>query len=964
MHSSSSSLRRSLLSLAFAALPFSTASLAHSQPVQPRTAKTGASVTAVAAGDTQLSGRDDILYVQAPAADKSMKVGLLLNSAADGFADLPQNQHTFQGVVKVAATIADMNGDGIPDFVFATSPASSAGPQLCVYYGTKTASTSGAYSASTSGCTSFALPGSTLPQFSSVSAVPNKGGLPWLFLADTANSAVYEIQNDGRVGNGTSLLGFSLKQAYSLASAASAGNASSSSALLVAAGSFDRSRSSSPGFIAQQGSSIIPYFDAAGVGQLAAMPALADTPAPSQWTATSLVLADIDGDGRADAVALYKSATAAAASADTVATPPAPHPNRMYIWFGNGDGSFSAPEVTALSRPYSFASVADMNGDGKADIVLADDSFVGVLYQQDSRTFLSDFGTVCRPCGEQQVSAAAGITSITTANVDGNGKPDVIVSSATGSPAKASVSTGAAPRATAAPRSGGVTVLPNALITGSVTGGVSASPEPSAVGAGFTITATVGPPATSGSTIPPTGTIQFTIAGTPIGGPLPLVPVGAGSADSSTSVIINGNASNGAGSYPLTAVYSGDANYNGITFNNTHIIGATNGTTTTLALCIGPSPTCPSTGVVSPPYVPVLSMIYGQTFNGNATVTKNDTNPLTGTTTFTDNGTVLCTLNTAVGGSCPPNVGTGLNSGQHNIVATYSGDPNHTGSTSQTVTINVSPDTTTTSISGGPSPAVQGTPVTFTAIVTGQFAPPTGSVTFLNGSTPIGTATLVTTGSITSAATFTTTALPVGTDQISASYGATLDFLGSSSSAIPETITPQVAPSFTLTVTPQALDIGVGYTGAIAVTITSNNGFSAPVNLSCGPLPNEARCTFLAPIINGAGTTTLFLATTAPHDCSNSQPYFLGSNDGGFGLRSLALPAMAGLFMFCLPGRRRWMRGLLMLAIAAGAMQVSGCGHCTDLATRPGTYRFTVNAATGGSSGETQSQTVTINVHI
>jgi hypothetical protein len=254
--------------------------------------------------------------------------------------------------------------------------------------------------------------------------------------------------------------------------------------------------------------------------------------------------------------------------------------------------------------------------------------------------------------------------------------------------------------------------------------------------------------------------------------------------------------------------------------------------------------------------------------------------------------------------------------------------------------------------------------VTFTATVTGQFAPPTGTVTFLNGSSVIGTATLAASGSITSVATFTTSTLPVGTDQITASYGSTLNFQASTSSPFAETITPQLSPSFTLNVAPKALDIGVGYTGALNVTIVSNGGFSAPVNLSCGPLPNEARCTFVNPVMNGAGATTLFVATSAPHDCNNSQPYFLGSNGGGFGLRSLALPAMAGLFAFCVPGRRRWMRGLLMLAIAAGAMQVSGCGHCTDLATRPGTYTFTVNATSGGSSGQTQSQTVTIHVFI
>jgi hypothetical protein len=674
------------------------------------------------------------------------------------------------------------------------------------------------------------------------------------------------------------------------------------------------------------------------------------------------LLADIDRDGNNDVVALYQTVPAATSSADAADAPAPVKPNQMYVWFGQADGTFSGPQVTSLSRAYTLAAVGDVNGDGKLDVVLADDSFVGVLYQQANHTFVSDFGTVCRPCGEQQVPAAQSITSIAVADVDGDSKPDVIVSSASASTASPSIATGAAPRAAAAPRVGGVTVVPNALITGSVTGGVSASPEPSAVGAGFTITAVVTPPA--GSTVPPTGTIQFSIAGTLIGGPLPLAPI-ANSAtfSSSTFVTINAN-NNPAGSYAISAVYSGDVNYTGATFNNTHIVGTTNGTTTVLALCIGPSPTCPTTGVVTPPYVAVLSMVYGQTFNGNATVTKTDANPLTGSTAFIDNGVTLCTLNTATGGTCPPTVGTGLPTGQHNIVATYSGDPNHTGSSSQTVTINVSSDTTTTTITGGPNPATQGSPVTFTATVTGQFAPPTGTVTFLNGSTPIGTATLASSGAITSSATFTTSTLPVGTDQITASYGSTLNFQASSSPPFAETITPQANPSFTLTVAPQTLNIGVGYSGTVAVTITASGGFSAPVNLSCGPLPSEATCTFLSPVINGGGATTLLIGTTAPHDCNNSQPYFLGSNDGSFGLRSLALPAMAGLIAFFVPGRRRWLRGLLMLAIAAGTMQVSGCGHCTDLATRPGTYSFTVNAATSGSSGQTQSQTVKINVFI
>ncbi|HKO20325.1 MAG TPA: Ig-like domain repeat protein [Acidobacteriaceae bacterium] len=927
---------------------FWTVSRAPAQIAQPRLAKTGASISAIATGDTQLSGHNEILYVESPAGG-SVTAGLLLSSA-DGFADLPQNQLTFKDVASVLGTIADIDGDGIPDFVFATSPAHSGGPELCVYYGTKTAATTGAYAISRSGCATLGSTGTKLPVFSSVVAGQKSGGFPTLYLTDTANAAVYAVQSDGRSGDGTNLVGFSLKDTYPLQN----GPAATSGPTLFAASSSSRD------FVVQQSESLVPYFADANSDRFTAMPPLSGTPAAAQAAPVALLMADLNGDGRQNVVAIYRPVPPPAGSVDASGNPVAPKPNQLYIWFGKSDGTFGSPQAIALSRTYSMATVADINGDGRPDIVLADDSTVGVLYQQQDHTFASDFGSVCRPCGEQQVQVSEGISSISAADIDGDGKTDVVIGSGSSSPAAGF--SGAAPRVQTAPHAGGVTVVPNALIAGAPTGSVSASPDPSAVGASFTITAVVTPPANS--TVFPTGTIQFKIAGTPIGSPLPLQPIAnSPTFSSSTFVTINGNSQNGAGSYSLEADYSGDVNYTAAVFNGTHIIGATNGTTTNLALCIGPSPTCPSTGVVTPPYVAVLNMVYGQTFNGNAVVTKNDSNPLTGTTAFSDNGVVICTLNTASGGTCPPSVGTGLNTGQHNIVATYSGDPNHTGSTSQTVTINVTADTTTTTITGGPNPAVQGSPVTFTATVTGQYAPPTGTVTFLNGSSVIGTATLTASGSITSVATFTTSSLPVGTDQITASYGSTLNFQASASSPFAETITPQLAASFTLTVSPATLDIGVGYTGAVNVTIVSNNGFNAPVNLSCGPLPNEARCTFVNPTINGAGTTTLFIATSAPHDCNNSTPYFLGSNSG-LGLRSLALPAMSGLIVFCVTGRRRWLRSLVMLAIVAGVMQTSGCGHCTDLATRPGTYTVTVNASTGGSSGQTQSQPVKIHVFI
>jgi hypothetical protein len=136
------------------------------------------------------------------------------------------------------------------------------------------------------------------------------------------------------------------------------------------------------------------------------------------------------------------------------------------------------------------------------------------------------------------------------------------------------------------------------------------------------------------------------------------------------------------------------------------------------------------------------------------------------------------------------------------------------------------------------------------------------------------------------------------------------------------------------------------------------------VFLNLSGLPIEATCTFVYPSIPaGGGTTALLLGTTAPHSCGTTQPYFLGERGGGPGLGTLAVPALAGLVAVFVPGRRRWLRGLMAIALATAAMQLSGCGNCTDLGTRPGTYTIQVIGASAGTS-EVESQIVTVTVTI
>ena len=827
----------------------------------------------------------------------------------------------------------------------------------------------------------------------------------------------------------------------------------------VAAGFFKTGRSNKQDLIFQQGSSLIPYLNSGNGVNFTAMPALSGTPSAPPLYASTVLLSDLDGDGNGDVIAVYYNSLNTVVGASPVA------PNQLYIWYGHGDGTFDAPQIIQLSRNDYLGAISDMNFDGLPDIVLADDSLVTALYNQGARSF----------GGEQHFLAGQGINSLSVADVNGDGTPDLIVGNggttlsnafALGGATKSSLSL--TPNADV--NTGGITVLANNVTTQPVTGTLVVVPEPSNLGATFTMIATITP---SLGVALPTGFVTFTIDGTVVGNPIALVP---GTTNSTATYVVPAGNTYAAGTHAVVANYQGDTNNSSFTVNATHQIvnaiqpvtgtvaaspepsnlaatftltatvvsaagvavptgsvtfsidgvqvgsavalvpGATSSTaslivpagnpyaigshaigasyagdannaatnlsathaivnntsTTVLALCVGPTPTCPSNGFVSPPYTPTLTMSYGQTWNGVVTVTASDGALLTGSTliNLVYNGgpvTTICTLNTAIAGAaCPAAVGTtiGTSIGVNVLTSVYSGNATHTGSTSAPVTITVLADTTTAAVTGTPNPSPVGQPVTFTATLTGSFAPPTGSVVFLDGGTTIGTATLVPGASgVSSIATLTTSTLAVGTHPITVSYAATTNFGAAASPVFTETITPLLSGSFTLSVSPNPTTIGLGYSAGFTVTVTPKNGFTQDVNLSCGTMPYEMACTFVKPAITGGGgATTLFVGTTSPHTCGTTQPYFLGSN--GSPLLPLAMPALAGLLVGFFPGKRRWLRSLMTIIVVTVASQISGCGSCTDLGTKPGTYTFTVSGAAVGGPAETESQTVTLNVAI
>ncbi len=340
-----------------------------------------------------------------------------------------------------------------------------------------------------------------------------------------------------------------------------------------------------------------------------------------------------------------------------------------------------------------------------------------------------------------------------------------------------------------------------------------------------------------------------------------------------------------------------------------------------------------------------LTITFGQAVNGSAQVTASDGSLATGAISFYDGAANICTIPVAPSASCPASAGANFGVGTHVLTAVYSGDTTHLGSTSAPVTVTVVPVATPTKaqtvtmLTSSVDPATSGQSVTFTANVVagaGSVAAPTGVVTFLDGSIVLGTKKLIGSG----VASFSISSLGVGNHAITASYGGDANSVGSVSAVLTETVNGAVTAGseFSVSVT-GAAKVGVGGVTSLQVAVAPQIGYMQPVELSCGDLPAEASCSFATKMIPaGGGKTTLQLSTMAPRSCAVADS----------GPTSAALPfagtSVAALLVLFLPGkRRRGIKGLLVTLIAlCGMATLSGCGACTDLGTKPGSYTIRV----------------------
>lgn len=200
--------------------------------------------------------------------------------------------------------------------------------------------------------------------------------------------------------------------------------------------------------------------------------------------------------------------------------------------------------------------------------------------------------------------------------------------------------------------------------------------------------------------------------------------------------------------------------------------------------------------------------------------------------------------------------------GSHQVLASFGGDSNYTSSTSGTVTLAATQGTPTVAVTSSASSVFTGTQVTLTATVSGSGLTPTGSANFFAGSSLLGAGTLNSSG----VATYTTTSLPVGSNNITASYGGDSNYTAANSPATVVVVTAPGAGTPTMTVTPSASNVTDQQSVTVAVTVVGASGQPTPTGvlaLSTGsynvqqPLTNGAASFTIGSGVLASGSNTL-----------------------------------------------------------------------------------------------------------
>jgi hypothetical protein len=505
-------------------------------------------------------------------------------------------------------------------------------------------------------------------------------------------------------------------------------------------------------------------------------------------TVSPVVVGDLNGDGKPDLVVLSQGG---GSNGDGV----------VGVLIGNGDGTFK-PVVTYDSGGYYSNSIAmaDLNGDGKLDVAVMDcapagstscsgseDESVGILLGKGDGTF--------KPVTTYDTGGAGSIspTPVMIADVNGDGKPDLLVGNACALQNGSCV------------REGSVGVLLGkgdgtfqaAVIYGTgYNAGMLVLADLNGDGKPDLVVGNGSPGVLLGNG---DGTFQaiqnYSSGGSYVAvvdldgdGKPDLVTGNPGASTSTINVLLN----KGDGTFKAPFVFStGGWVLSGIAIADLNGDGrsdlATSDWCPNSGTCASGKPESGTAGVLlnnkNFVYDPTETMLtsstnpapIGQLVNYTATVTSELGQSISGTVTFVDNGKSLGS--SAVANDQAVWQISYPKAASHTITASYSGNQNDS-SGSMTEKIVKLPVATKTKVTTSSSPSHLGQPVTFTAAVTSVLgAPPDGElVNFYDGTQFLGSAALAS-----GTATYPTSSLSVGTHTINAIYSGDTKFATSTS---------------------------------------------------------------------------------------------------------------------------------------------------------------------------------------
>ena len=354
-----------------------------------QTAATGAGPYSVTAADVNGDGKPDLIVANA----NDNTVSVLLNTTAPG-ATAPSfaAQQTFiTGAQPYSVTVADVNGDGMPDLIVANVTDNTVSVLL-----------------------NTTAPGAATPSFavqqtfatganpnSVTTADVNGDGKPDLIVANFSDNTVSVLLNTTAPGATTP--SFAAQQTF----ATGAGPYSVTAA--------DVNGDGKPDLIVANANantvSVLLNTTAPG----AATPSFAvQQTAATGANPNSVTVADVNGDGMPDLIVANVTDSTVSVLLNTTAP-------------GAAIPSFAAQQTFATGTSPTSVTVADVNGDGKPDLIVANSgsNTVSVLLNTTVPG-----ATTPSFAAQQTVATGSFPFSVTTADVNGDGMPDLIVANA------------------------------------------------------------------------------------------------------------------------------------------------------------------------------------------------------------------------------------------------------------------------------------------------------------------------------------------------------------------------------------------------------------------------------------------------------------------------------------------------------------------------------------------------------